>query len=155
MDVHVPSVRHLIGIQMSAGGVLGGIGDRLPAKPLKGPDPMRSFAVAVLVTAFVAACGSSGAGQGQPVATNAVTIADDSFSPTAIKVGKGTSVTWTTTGSDGHTVTADDSSFDSSNGSGATLAAGSTFSHTFAAAGTFAYHCKVHSSMHGTVTVTG
>lgn len=115
---------------------------------------MRSLAAAVLIAAFVAACGGSGASQGQQVAANAVTIVDDAFNPTAITVAKGTSVTWTATGSNGHTVTADDASFDSSNGSGATLAAGSTFAHTFATAGTFAYHCKVHSSMHGTVTVT-
>jgi plastocyanin len=31
---------------------------------------------------------------------------------------------------------------------------GSTFGHTFATAGTFAYHCKIHSTMHGTVVVT-
>jgi plastocyanin len=115
---------------------------------------MRSLAAAVLIAALVAACGGSGASQGQQVAANAVTIVDDAFNPTANTVAKGTSVTWTTTGSDGHTVTADDGSFDSSTGSSATLAAGSTFSHTFATAGTFAYHCKVHSSMHGTVTVT-
>ena len=29
-----------------------------------------------------------------------------------------------------------------------------TFDHAFVAAGTFAYHCKIHASMHGTVTVT-
>jgi plastocyanin len=48
-----------------------------------------------------------------------------------------------------HTVTFDDGSADSGN-----LAPGSTFDHTFATAGTFAYHCAIHSSMHGTVTVT-
>jgi plastocyanin len=116
---------------------------------------MRTLAAAVLIAALVGACGSSGASQGQPAAANAVTIVDDAFNPTSTSVAKGTSVTWTTTGSDGHTVTADDGSFSSdANGAGATLAAGSTFSHTFAAAGTFAYHCKVHAAMHGTVTVT-
>ena len=39
--------------------------------------------------------------------------------------------------------------FDSGN-----VAAGTTFSHTFAAAGTFAFHCNIHSSMKGTITVT-
>jgi plastocyanin len=116
---------------------------------------MRLLAAAVVIMAVVAACGSSGASQGQQAAANAVTISDDAFNPTGNTVTAGTTVTWTTTGSHGHTVTADDGSFDSdSNGSGATLATGSTFTHTFAAAGTFAYHCKVHSSMHGTVTVT-
>jgi plastocyanin len=117
---------------------------------------MRSLAAAVVVMALVAACGSSGATApaGQPGAANAVKIVDFAFNPGALTVAKGTSVTWTNTGSVGHTVTADDASFDSSNGSAATIAVGSTFSHTFAAAGTFAYHCKVHASMHGSVTVT-
>jgi plastocyanin len=114
---------------------------------------MRSFAAAVLIAAFVSACGGSGASQGAPAA-GGVNITDDAFSPTTITVAKGTSVTWTTTGSDGHTVTANDGSFDSSNGTGATLAAGRVFTQTFATAGTFAYHCKIHSSMPGTITVT-
>jgi len=48
-----------------------------------------------------------------------------------------------------HTVTADDKSFDSGRKS-----AGS-WSQTFTKAGTVAYHCEVHSKMHGTVVVAG
>jgi plastocyanin len=33
------------------------------------------------------------------------------------------------------------------------LAAGATFSQTFTTAGTFPYHCNIHSNMHGTITV--
>jgi hypothetical protein len=47
-------------------------------------------------------------------------------------------------------VTADGGAFDSGN-----LATGQTFSQTFSAAGTFAYHCNIHPQMTGTVTVTG
>jgi plastocyanin len=79
---------------------------------------------------------------------NAVSIAAFSFQPAAITVAVGTTVTWTNNDSAGHTVAADDGSFKSD-----TLAAGATFSQTFAAAGTFAYHCSIHSSMTGTVTV--
>jgi plastocyanin len=46
-------------------------------------------------------------------------------------------------------VTADDASFTSD-----TIAGGATFSHTFDTAGTFAYHCTIHSQMKATVTVT-
>jgi plastocyanin len=46
-------------------------------------------------------------------------------------------------------VTADDKSFDSGRKS-----AGS-WPHSFAKAGTVAYHCEVHSKMHGTVVVAG
>jgi hypothetical protein len=48
----------------------------------------------------------------------------------------------------GHTVTADDGSFKSDR-----LESGATFSHKFATAGTFAYHCAIRASMKGTVTV--
>ncbi|HEX4936852.1 MAG TPA: hypothetical protein VFV33_26905 [Gemmatimonadaceae bacterium] len=36
-----------------------------------------------------------------------------------------------------------------------TLAAGVGFQHTFASAGSFPYHCTIHPSMTGTVTVAG
>jgi plastocyanin len=77
-----------------------------------------------------------------------VSIANFSFQPAAITISVGTTVTWTNNDSAGHTVTADDGSFKSDK-----LGSGATFSQTFATAGTFAYHCSIHSSMKGTVTV--
>lgn len=47
-----------------------------------------------------------------------------------------------------HNITADDGSFTSGN-----LAPGATFQTTLAA-GTYAYHCSIHPTMKGTVTVT-
>ncbi len=79
---------------------------------------------------------------------SAVSIAGFSFKPATITVAVGATVTWTNQDSAGHTVTADDSSFTSER-----LATGATFSHTFATAGTFTYHCAIHSSMKATVTV--
>ena len=79
---------------------------------------------------------------------SAVSIANFSFQPATITVAVGTTVTWTNNDSTGHTVTADDGSFKSG-----TLAPGATFSQTFTAAGTFAYHCSIHSSMKATVIV--
>jgi plastocyanin len=81
--------------------------------------------------------------------SNAVSIKDTAFNPTTITVKAGDKVTWTNNDGFAHTVTLDDNSVDSGN-----LTPGATFANTFAAAGTFAYHCKIHSSMHGTVTVT-
>jgi len=77
-----------------------------------------------------------------------VTIADFAFAPTSLTVPAGATVTWTNKGSVGHTVTADDGSFGSE-----TLASGATFSATFAKAGTFAYHCRIHPSMTATIVV--
>ena len=83
-------------------------------------------------------------------ATNgsAVSITDFAFQPAAITVAVGTTVTWTNNDSASHTITADDGSFTSD-----TLATGATFSHTFDTAGTVTYHCSIHPSMTGTVTV--
>jgi len=86
---------------------------------------------------------------GGATGSSAVEIKDTAFNPTTITVKAGDKVTWTNNDSFAHTVTLDDNSVDSGN-----LAGGATFDNTFATAGTFAYHCKIHSSMHGTVTVT-
>lgn len=77
------------------------------------------------------------------------TIADFSFAPATVTVSAGTTITWTNSGNAPHTVTADDGAFDSGS-----LASGGTFSQAFAAAGTFAYHCAIHSQMVGSVVVT-
>jgi plastocyanin len=84
-----------------------------------------------------------------PAATgNVVSIANFKFQPATIKISVGTVVKWTNTDSIGHSVAADDGSFKS-----AKLESGAPYSHTFATAGTFAYHCGIHPSMQGTVTV--
>jgi len=77
-----------------------------------------------------------------------VTIVDFAFEPNAIEVNVGDTVTWTNTGNAPHTATADDGTFDSG-----TLNNGGTFSHTFATAGTVAYHCELHPDMTGTIVI--
>jgi plastocyanin len=102
-----------------------------------------------LALALIGAACSNSNGSGASRGPNSVAIVDNDFSPSNITVKAGTTVDWTNTGSAQHTVTADDGSYDSS-----FLSSGAKFTHTFATAGTFTYHCNVHSSMHGTVTVT-
>ena len=84
-----------------------------------------------------------------PVNSASVTIANFSFQPDSLTVAAGATVTWTNNDSVPHTVTADDGSFSSG-----TLAPGATFSRTFPAAGSVAYHCAIHPSMRGTLTIT-
>lgn len=81
-------------------------------------------------------------------ARHTVTIKDMQYSPTAIEVKVGDTVVWNNTDDRDHTVVADDGSFDSGN-----IRAGSSFSHTFTKAGSFAYGCKYHPRMRGTVVV--
>jgi plastocyanin len=81
-------------------------------------------------------------------ATNAATIKGFSFQPEVLKVKVGAKVTWTNDDTVAHTVTADTNSFASGN-----LQPGGSFSFTFTRPGTYAYHCSIHPSMHGSVVV--
>lgn len=86
---------------------------------------------------------------GTTVATNTVNIKSFVFTPSAISVKVGTTVTWTNQDDVPHTVTID-------NGDGPkskNLSKGDTYSYTFSKAGTYSYHCEIHPSMHGTVEV--
>src|SRR4051794_18514070 len=84
-------------------------------------------------------------------ASTSVTINNYQFTPHSIAVTPGSTVTWTNKqADDNHTVTADDGSFDT----GVIKAAGGSASLTFSTEGTFAYHCTIHPTMHGTVVVS-
>jgi plastocyanin len=85
-----------------------------------------------------------------PVATSAVTIDNFSFSPAAIRVKAGTTVTWTNHDDEPHSVVSSQEPMRSP-----TLAGNAnTFSHTFAKPGTYHYNCGIHPFMQGTVEVT-
>lgn len=75
-------------------------------------------------------------------------IVDFAFAPRTITVHVGVTVTWTNTGKQPHSATADNHSFDTG-----VLRTGQSGSHTFATAGTFTYFCIVHPFMHGTIVV--
>ena len=77
----------------------------------------------------------------------AVAIQNSAFNPASITVTTGATVTWTNNDSTAHTVT-----FDSGPDCGQ-LANGATKSATFSTAGSYAYHCTIHSFMKGTVVV--
>jgi plastocyanin len=78
----------------------------------------------------------------------AVSMENFSFVPADLTVSVGTTVTWTNNDAATHTVTSDTGLFDSKD-----MSKGGTFSHTFTEKGTFSYHCALHSSMKGTITV--
>jgi len=87
-----------------------------------------------------------------PVSGNvAITIQNFAFNPQTITVKVGSTITWTDKDSIGHTVTSltGPTSFNS----GILSAPGGTFKFTFTKAGTYTYHCMVHPSMTGTITV--
>jgi len=71
-----------------------------------------------------------------------------SFDPSTITIITGTTITWTNKDAIGHSVTSDTGVFDSG-----IINASGTFSYTFDTAGTFPYHCKVHTIMTASVVV--
>jgi plastocyanin len=75
-------------------------------------------------------------------------ISDFKFAPGTITVHVGDTITWVNNGPTEHSATANDKSFDTG-----LLPKGASASHTFTQSGTFAYICKIHPFMHGTVVV--
>jgi plastocyanin len=84
-----------------------------------------------------------------------VSVGEDQYTPRDVTVAAGDTVVWSYGGSNSHTVTADDGSFDSSPTCGQVLGQcmGASFSHQFNSPGTFGYHCRIVQTMVGTVTV--
>ena len=96
--------------------------------------------------------GSSGGptdGGGNPPPSGDVLVQNNLFNPSSFTVATGSAVTWAwDSNGESHSVTFNDQPIDSD------IQTSGTFQHTFSTAGTFAYHCKVHSNMTGTITVS-
>jgi plastocyanin len=108
------------------------------------------FSCSLLRFLGICTCLSVAATPATAVTTTNVTIGDDFFSPSTVKINPGDSVKWNWNGAQFHS--------SSSSGTPAlwdsgTHTTGFTFTHTFANAGSFPYHCNVHSFQLGTVTV--
>lgn len=82
----------------------------------------------------------------------AVGISDFKYSPQALVVKKGSTVTWTNQDDVGHDITSDSDS-EKRGLASPLLSKGQTFSHTFSEVGTYAYHCKPHPYMTASVQV--
>jgi plastocyanin len=85
-----------------------------------------------------------------PAAADAVPveIRDFAFGPPEAAVPVGGQVLWTNADGLPHSVVADDGSFASPD-----LDTSDSFPFTFAAPGTYPYHCGIHESMRGAVVV--
>lgn len=119
---------------------------------MKGPQAAIVAIVVIVVVAAVAILYQDYYGPSepaQPPEENQVNIQGFAFNPSSIIVSVGTTVTWTNLDSAVHTVTSTGPvSFDSGN-----LSQGQTWQFTFENAGTYPYHCSIHSYMTGTVIV--
>jgi plastocyanin len=81
-------------------------------------------------------------------ASAVVTIKDFDFSPMAVTINAGDSVTWTNKDGEPHTVTSVDGLFRSGG-----LDENDSFTFKFAKAGVYKYLCTIHPKMTATITV--
>ena len=135
--------RHRKSIVLAVGGFVAAGAIVVAAVGLGGGKPAAGNSMAGMSMSAPAA------GNGAPVATDAVTIKNFGFSPATISVAAGSTVVWTNDDSVQHDITFDGGGIVSS-----VLNHNDTFSHTFPAAGTYHYICSIHPFMHGTVIVT-
>src|SRR5438552_3017259 len=105
-------------------------------------------AVVVWAAAVVISCGLLALPLIALAATSSVNIQGSAFVPPTTTVRVGDTVSWTNRDTFSHTSTSDTGAWNSD-----VIRAGSSFSFTFRAAGTFAYHCAIHAFMHGTIEV--
>jgi plastocyanin len=117
------------------------------ATPTSGPpttaaSPAATAPASAAQSAAAITCGATGTG-------TAATIANFAFSPNPVGVASSGFVTWTNNDTTTHTVT-----FDNGPDCGR-VAVGANVTAQFSAPGTYAYHCSIHTSMKGSVTVTG
>jgi plastocyanin len=114
--------------------------------------------VLLLAALMMVVAGCSGKGYGTNYNNNGgntngtpgaseVWLQSSAFNPSSRSVAVGATVTWTNKDSYTHTVTSGtpgspNGTFDSGN-----MAGNATFTHTFSAAGTFPYYCRIHGAM--------
>ena len=104
--------------------------------------------LAALALVLIMVMAPSATAQGMTTTTTQVSIQDFFFSPANVSVPAGTTVTWVNEGNVPHTVTSDDGQFDSG-----VLMPGDSYTVMFKGQGTITYHCAIHPSMTGSVTV--
>ncbi len=116
------------------------------AAPATAAPATAAPATAAPATAAPATAAPATAGAAGPK----VAIKNFSFNPATIDAKVGESITWTNGDDAPHTVTFDDSSV----GGSGNLNNGSNYELAISKAGTYAYKCKIHPSMTGTVKVS-
>jgi plastocyanin len=126
---------------------------------------MRQLLIAAMMIGLAgAACGGSDStsapptqpspSPNPPVGSTVVTIPPGAMNlgtnafGSPVTVRNGSTVTWTNDDSLTHNISADGGLFNSG-----TLAPDRNFNFTFATNGTFPYHCNIHTTMRGSITV--
>jgi plastocyanin len=105
------------------------------------------LAIAALALVALGRDRASAAGGATASRTAGVTIAHFAFSPTPLRVAKGTTVKFSNASKIAHTAT-ERGSFNTGR-----IRPGTSVSIRFTRAGTYAYHCSIHPKMHGKIIV--
>ena len=118
------------------------------------PSAAIPIGAAAVVLAVAGAALWSRSDTAEPLAASAsgaatVTIADFEFGAGPLEVPAGTTVEWINNDAVGHSIVAEDGSFQSPD-----IASGQRFSFTFTEPGTYDYRCGIHPTMRGTIVVT-
>ena len=124
------------------------IGITLWARPAPLPRRLVPAAATILIACVAAAVAAPPSLADSAAEQRNVDIPGTSFSPDALRVLVGDTVTWTNHDTMTHTVTADHDEFDSGR-----LEPGTHFAHTFLQPGVYRYHCRIHRFMHGEIDV--
>lgn len=132
------------GIELA--GLVAGV--TLLARPAPLTRRLLPAAATILVACVVAAVAAPPSLADTVAEQRSVDIPGTSFSPDALPVLIGDTVTWTNHDRMTHTVTADQNEFDSDR-----LESGAHFAHTFPQPGVYRYHCRIHRFMHGEIDV--
>lgn len=114
------------------------------------------FAALFAGTMLLAGCGASATptmptqaqSSGVSIVQGSSNLTTTAFTPNPITISRGGTVTWKNSDTTPHTSTSDSGMWNSGS-----IAPGGTFSMTFPSAGTFTYHCTLHSGMVGSVVV--
>jgi plastocyanin len=127
---------------------------------LRNAVPLKIFILSVLVFAAPSAVARAAHVKHHPAAKTqmakssaatvpkAVQIKGFAFKPAVLMVAVGTTVTWTNTDDEAHTVTSATKLFHS-----AALDTGNEYSFTFTRAGDYSYFCSLHPNMTGKIVV--
>src|SRR3954468_5747528 len=107
----------------------------------------KSLLVAAVLTAGASAASAGDTATIAPTPT-VIVIKDFAFSPSALTIAPGTTVTWVNEDESPHTIADNGKAFRS-----AALDTNDRFSYTFGQPGEFLYHCTMHPMMVGKIVV--
>ena len=128
LDVRIVPAAVLLALIIGCGGG----NSPAPSTPSPTPTPTPSATTAATIT----------------IQTSARTLGMAAFVPNPVNVSQGGVITWSNTDSTTHDMVSDTGVWDSGR-----IAPNGNFNFTFAAKGSYPYHCSIHPSMTGTIVV--